>query len=173
MGHGKKAVTVKNPKGDTKGPGRQRTNGETTLYHVIIATTGARSGLVDTHVEYAGYLNTETVAMVNRDEAKQLQCCARHKSIWGQDRFSDTSHPTSHTLNFVIAQHLLIDTGCLHTNIVSMRIAALLRQGGGMMRENSASLTSGLCGVSPLNKRDLSSYIERRENNRMITITQL
>ena len=43
---------------------------------------------------------------------------------------------------------MLIDTGCLQTNVVSERIATLIRQDGGKLRPANLVLTSGVGGVS-------------------------
>ena len=44
--------------------------------------------------------------------------------------------------------NVLIDTGCLQTNVVSERIATLIRQDGGKLRPANLVLTSGVGGVS-------------------------
>jgi hypothetical protein len=44
--------------------------------------------------------------------------------------------------------HVLIDTGCLQTNIVSSRVAALLRQDGGRTYDTNITVTAGVGGKS-------------------------
>ena len=44
--------------------------------------------------------------------------------------------------------HVLIDTGCLQTNVVSERVARLIRQDDGKMRPANVVLTSGVGGIS-------------------------
>ena len=41
---------------------------------------------------------------------------------------------------------MLIDTGCLQTNIVSERVETLIRQDGGKLRPSNLMLTSGVDG---------------------------
>ena len=43
---------------------------------------------------------------------------------------------------------MLIDTGCLQTNVVRERVARLIRQDGGKMRPANVVLTSGVGGIS-------------------------
>ena len=43
---------------------------------------------------------------------------------------------------------VLIDPGCLQTNVVSARIAALLRQDGKPMRRANVKLASGVGGIT-------------------------
>jgi len=85
------------------------------------------------------------VATVSNDETPQPPCCARHLRV----ELRDFNIPA--TLHLKLRDcpiNVLIDTGCLQTNIVSTRIAALLRQDGDMMRAASVTLTSGVGGRS-------------------------
>ena len=49
--------------------------------------------------------------------------------------------------NHNVPIHVQIDTGCLQTNVVSERVATLIRQDGGKMRPANVVLTSG-SGIS-------------------------
>jgi len=51
-----------------------------------------------------------------------------------------------HLNNNTATINVLIDTGCLQTNVVSVRVAALLRQDGKIMRKAGVQLVSGVGG---------------------------
>ena len=55
---------------------------------------------------------------------------------------------TLHLQNNTAAINVLIDTGCLQTNVVSARVAALLRQDGKILRKAGVQLVSGVGGVT-------------------------
>ena len=48
----------------------------------------------------------------------------------------------------IVPINVLIDTGCMQTNVLSERIGTLLRKDGGTVFETDVTLTSGIGGVS-------------------------
>jgi len=118
-----------------KAAGRHSATGETNLYYIA-------SGDAEPGVEVRKQ-NEEHVATVASDIAAPPPCCARHSRV-DQKEFHIPA--TLHLKLRDCPINVLIDTGCLQTNIVSTRIATLLRQDGDMMGEISVSLTSGVGG---------------------------
>ena len=121
----------------SKAAGRHSATGETNLYHIA-------SGDAEPGVE-GRKQNEEHVATVAYDIAAPPPCCARHLRV---DQKAFHIPATLHLKLRDCPINVLIDTGCQQTNIVSTRIAALLRQDGGMMKAASVSLTSGVGGRS-------------------------
>ena len=106
-----------------KAAGRHSATGETSLFH--IATGDAQPGIE------VRKQNEEHVTTVAYDIVAPPPCCAR------QSRVDQKAFHIPATLHLKLRDcpiNELIDTGCLQTNIVSTRIAALLRQDGGKMR---------------------------------------
>ena len=73
---------------------------------------------------------------------------------------------------FVSEGVLIPDISCSHASPLAIMHK---KEGGIRMAVDYCEVNKFLRRVvfPPLNKRDLSSYIQRRENNRMITIKQL
>ena len=104
-------------------------------------TTDANLDVVDTLLNNEGHPTEETVATVSFDEALQPPCCARHSRVDQRDFHVPV---TLHLKLCDCPVKVLIDIGCIQTNIVSTRIAAMLRRDGNTMRAASVSLTSGV-----------------------------
>ena len=103
-------------------------------------TTDAVTGVVDTFVRNEVHPTKETLETVIDDEAAQPPCYARHNTM---DLGNFLIPATLLLKRSDCPINVLIDTGCLQTNTVSTRIAALPRQDGDTMSAlRSASLTS-------------------------------
>ena len=97
--------------------GTHSVTGETNLHHIASVDAEPRVEVL--------HQNEETIATVSYDVAAPPPCCARHSRV-DQKEFHIPA-----TLHLKCPITVLIDTGCLQTNIVSTRIASLLWQDGG------------------------------------------
>jgi hypothetical protein len=77
--------------------------------------------------------------------AEKPPCCDKHNREDGSNTF--VSAYLSLKSN-ILPIRVLIDTGCTQTNVVSERLAALLRQDGGVVSKADIVLKSGVGGVT-------------------------
>ena len=62
----------------------------------------------------------------------------------------------------IVPINVLIDTGCMQTNVLSERIGDLLRKDGGKDFETDVALASGVGGVSYAVQGIMTLMVERR-----------
>ena len=72
-------------------------------------------------------------------------CCARTVTHSDQDCLVPGQLLLTST---IVPINVLIETGCMQTNVLSERIGTLLRKDGGKVFETDAALTSAVGGVS-------------------------
>ena len=72
-------------------------------------------------------------------------CCSRTVTHSDQDCLVPGQLLLTST---IVPINVLIDTGCMQTNVLSERIGTLLRKDGGKVFETDVALTSGVGGVS-------------------------
>ena len=98
------------------------------------------------HINATGMVGaTEPAILPGSKRDTKPPCCTNCDRTEGHDLLIPGQ---LHLATSLLPIHVLIDTGCMQTNVVSARIAAAIRKEGGEIQKASVTLTSGVGGRS-------------------------
>jgi len=119
-------------------PGGLQTVDDPTVRHCSVDLSTDQAVLIPTNQ------SGDAQSSIAKPSSGRLPCCDGHDGSTSPHLIRATLH-LRHNAPLI---YVLIDTGCLQTNMISAKIAALLAKDGGQTYDTNIVLTSGVGGQS-------------------------